>query len=80
MPYLQFLQLEMDLKMLCLVFFLFLFFLLFVCVCVCVCVCVRDFGMGFMWFVCLDLSFWLGSDLVVVGIGYVVVDLLGLCV
>ena len=46
----------------------------------CVCVCVCDFGMGFMWFVCLDLSFWLGLDLVVVGIGYVVVDLLGLCV
>ena len=31
------------------------------------------------WFVCLDLSFWLGLDLVVASIGYVVVDLLGLC-
>ena len=28
---------------------------------------------------CLDLSFWLGLDLVVASVGYVVVDLLGLC-
>ena len=27
------------------------------------------------WFVCLDLSFWLGLDLVVAGVEYVVVDL-----
>ena len=32
------------------------------------------------WFVCLDLSFWLGLDLIVAGVGYVVVDPLGLCV
>ena len=31
------------------------------------------------WFVCLDLSFWLGLDLVVADVGYVVVDLLSLC-
>ena len=29
---------------------------------------------------CLDLSFWLGLDLVVAGVEYVVMDLLGLCV
>ena len=28
---------------------------------------------------CLDLSFWLGLDLVVADLGYVMVDLLGLC-
>ena len=32
------------------------------------------------WFLCLDLSFWLGLDLIVASVGYVVEDQLGLCV
>ena len=65
MPHLQFLQLEMNLNMLCLV--LFFYFLVVILVWVS------------RWFVCLDLSFWLGLDFVVARVGYVVVDLLGLC-
>ena len=38
------------------------------------------FGMGFTVVVCLDLSFWLGLDLIVASVGYVVEDQLGLCV